>query len=1025
MRIVRITSLQWATGGFLCLLGALMLVAPHQFGLPDYTAFQSDKVAWGFFLLLLGTAIFITTIVRMAREAVLTIHLIGGAVFLLLARGFAGTDFWVWAVNYSVLGFFTIVVGVIHYFTIGKKVIQSPHSRVDIFAIFMAANQALTGLLFILSPGAFNQPRYDTIRPFFLWLGIIFLISAFAILYSQIRIRNQASQRIIYPLAALVFLAYLSLVSIPNHIWQGIVYYGLYGIMLGLLPWINNRINRFNPALLRTRVALILAVTMAVPLILTMTLISSQEEDSYRQHVLDEVEHIARLISKDVESSIQLHRSALYQLSISQPLLQQDPVELKDRLQDFAADFPNIAGVAVFDAAGKPVARNDNAPAIPITDYPVFERARLTGKPSIDTLVSPVYKRPVISLGAPIDRGSGFDGIVVAALDSTYFAHSVLNLTGDRGIQGYLVDDYGRTIAHPDETVAPLADFSNTPPVRAYLDSLQAAGQLEYQAGDGDHLAGYSRVPGLGWLVVVEEPAGSALQLVHKSRDLGFGILLFFLATTTFIGALMADWMTRPLQSLQEAAQALASGNAAVPLPTSQIREIQTLADVFGDMRDHLALRTAEREHADEALRRANEELEARVTERTADLQRVNQQLTFELGERSKAEEFLRRRTAEAEEGRRILQALMSYIPAGIAIAECPSGEVRMVSRFGQEMLGQDHSSKNGSAIVWEFYWPDGATLVRQEDLPLARAIRNGEMIQNEEWIIRQANGEKVTILCNAGPVLDPTGKITGGVMSWVDISETKRTSEAIASYARALARSNKDLQDFAYIASHDLQEPLRKIQAFSQKVVSNYHDQLDETGSDYLQRMQNAAHRMQTMIDDLLAYSRVTTKSQPMQPISLNEVMNEVITDLELRIEQSEGRVDVEDLPTVYADRTQMGQLLQNLVANGLKFHRPDVSPLVKVYSQSGSTDGSTIELIVEDNGIGFNEQYLERIFQPFQRLHGRGEYEGSGIGLAICRKIVERHNGSITARSTPGQGARFIITLPQRQPENQGDLV
>ncbi|NEO38940.1 MAG: GAF domain-containing protein [Moorea sp. SIOASIH] len=241
------------------------------------------------------------------------------------------------------------------------------------------------------------------------------------------------------------------------------------------------------------------------------------------------------------------------------------------------------------------------------------------------------------------------------------------------------------------------------------------------------------------------------------------------------------------------------------------------------------------------------------------------------------------------------------------------------------------------------------------------------------------------------------------------------------------LARSNAELQQFAYVASHDLQEPLRKIQAFGDRLQTKYHEQLTEQGQDYLKRMQNAAGRMQVLINDLLSLSRVTTKAKPLVATDLAQVVQEVLSDLELRIQQSGGVVEVGELHTIEADPLQMRQLLQNLISNGLKFRPEPRGNLVKIYSQllqesvplsyGGATVNERCQIIVEDNGIGFDPRYRDRIFQTFQRLHGRSEYEGTGIGLAICRRIVERHNGSIMAESIPGQGARFIVRVPIKQ--------
>lgn len=245
------------------------------------------------------------------------------------------------------------------------------------------------------------------------------------------------------------------------------------------------------------------------------------------------------------------------------------------------------------------------------------------------------------------------------------------------------------------------------------------------------------------------------------------------------------------------------------------------------------------------------------------------------------------------------------------------------------------------------------------------------------------------------------------------------------------LVRSNQELQQFAQIASHDLQEPLRKIQTFGDRLRTKCGDALDEVGKDYLGRMQGAAERMQTLIQDLLSYARVTSKGQPFQPVDLQNIVQGVLSDLEIRLETTGGRVNLDTLPRIEADPLQMRQLFQNLIGNALKYHKPNVPPIVKVSAQhiegnlnlspEASTGERCWQIVVEDNGIGFEQEYEERIFAMFQRLHGRGEYEGTGVGLAICRKIIERHGGTITAKGVPEQGSTFTITFPVQHAQEE----
>ena len=249
-------------------------------------------------------------------------------------------------------------------------------------------------------------------------------------------------------------------------------------------------------------------------------------------------------------------------------------------------------------------------------------------------------------------------------------------------------------------------------------------------------------------------------------------------------------------------------------------------------------------------------------------------------------------------------------------------------------------------------------------------------------------------------------------------------TTETLRQLNAELQRSNQELQDFAYVASHDLQEPLRKIQAFGNLLEEEYSSVLGE-GKMYIERMRNAASRMQVLINDLLVFSRVTSKALPFSEVNLTITAQEVVSDLEARLQATRGRVEIDELPTIEADPLQMRQLLQNLIGNALKFHRPDCPPIIHISGEVRVDPATAIEqclLSVTDNGIGFDEKYLDRIFIVFQRLHGRGEYEGTGIGLAVVRKIVERHGGTITAHSTVGEGTTFEVTLPVQQRTTEG---
>lgn len=229
------------------------------------------------------------------------------------------------------------------------------------------------------------------------------------------------------------------------------------------------------------------------------------------------------------------------------------------------------------------------------------------------------------------------------------------------------------------------------------------------------------------------------------------------------------------------------------------------------------------------------------------------------------------------------------------------------------------------------------------------------------------------------------------------------------------LENSNQNLKDFAAIASHDLKEPLRKVISFGELLSKRSKDTLDSKGQDYLRRMLEATYRMQEYIDSLLDFSNVMTQSQGIQETDLRKVILDVVSDLDMLVKEKKARIEVNPLPSIEADPFQMRQLFLNLIGNAMKFSIDGQPPVIDISSRPIGSD--SVEIRVTDNGIGFGAQNLDRIFKPFERLHGHGKYKGSGMGLAICQKIISRHGGNITAASEPKKGTSFVITLPKKQ--------
>lgn len=324
-------------------------------------------------------------------------------------------------------------------------------------------------------------------------------------------------------------------------------------------------------------------------------------------------------------------------------------------------------------------------------------------------------------------------------------------------------------------------------------------------------------------------------------------------------------------------------------------------------------------------------------------------------------------------------------------------------------------------------------TPIAPEERPALRqrfehVVGTGETLTYETQVL-YPDGSYGTFESRLGPIFDGR-TVTGTILVTRDLTRQRQAEEArrlaeqqIREYTVQLERSNRELERFASVASHDLQEPLRKIQAFSDRLRQKYEELLPEPGRDYVNRMQEAAKRMQDLINDLLMFSRLTTKEQRHAPVNLNKILTAVLSDLEVRIEENEAKIEAAQLPMIEADPMHMRQLFQNLISNAIKFRRPDVAPVVTITAEELPKQArpTTLRMRVSDNGIGIESKYHERIFGIFERLHSRGKYEGTGVGLAVCRKICEQHGGAIRVESDAGQGTTFVVELPLRQERKQ----
>ncbi|HXL72472.1 MAG TPA: ATP-binding protein, partial [bacterium] len=363
-----------------------------------------------------------------------------------------------------------------------------------------------------------------------------------------------------------------------------------------------------------------------------------------------------------------------------------------------------------------------------------------------------------------------------------------------------------------------------------------------------------------------------------------------------------------------------------------------------------------------------------------------------------------------------LLDSVLRNIKDGVVAAD-ENGQFLVFNPAAEKISGRMGQGAQPGQWTKQFgiFLTDGVTPFPETDNPLAKAIQGVETNDVEMFLRNATHPEGVLVAASGRPLVDEKGTNRGGVAIFRDVTE-QRHQENMKIYTKSLEVSNRDLQDFIFVASHDLQEPLRKIESFGNFLMEEAGPVLTPATAGYLSRIQDAAKRMSVLIEDLLQLTRITTKAKPFELVDLSEIIKEVRSDLETRLIETGGKIEFGELPKLEADPAQMRQLFQNLISNSLKYHKPNTPSLVKL---EGDTDIRTgrCRVRVLDNGIGFDQKYAAKIFNIFQRLHGKEEYEGTGIGLAICKKVVERHGGTITATSKPGEGALFEITLPLHQ--------
>jgi two-component system sensor kinase FixL len=362
------------------------------------------------------------------------------------------------------------------------------------------------------------------------------------------------------------------------------------------------------------------------------------------------------------------------------------------------------------------------------------------------------------------------------------------------------------------------------------------------------------------------------------------------------------------------------------------------------------------------------------------------------------------------------LEALFTFATEGILVAN-KAGEIVKINPATEKMFGYSAGELFGKKI----------------ETLLPRRVENSHMKSREgfnknphprsmgigmDLYGRRKDDSEFPVEISLSPFNTKDGSFV--IAFIIDITIRKKNDDYIKKQkaeleilAIELKKSNEELENFAYISSHDLQEPLRKIQSFGDRLKTMEANNFSEKGLDYLNRIINAADRMSVLINDLLLFSRLNSRAQPFEKVNLNTILKEVLSDMEVSIEKTKAKIEIEPLPSIDAEPLQMRQLFQNMISNAIKFRKENEIPVIKIFSGEISEQGrQLLEISFSDNGIGFDEKYNDRIFNIFQRLEGQ-KYEGSGIGLSVCKKIANRHGGNITAKSKTGTGSTFLVTL------------
>jgi PAS domain S-box-containing protein len=753
------TTLQWSTGLLATLLGSEMLIVPHQLSSQAYDLVRPHSTVWGGAMLLAGLAMLIVAATGRSRWLVLAAHAGLGTMLLLLGGVFLGTGGWFSAAMFGSLGVASFAAPVL------ARAPRGSGARADLFAIAIGVAFVLVGLVILGLPDLFASPSFEWMRGYVVWYGTGYAVSGALVVATQLDAKARWWMR--WPaslvLVALV-LAPLLARSVSQQVWTGLTIFAVVTLTTRAAPALGPLLDRIDPRSLRTRLAVTLAISSALALIAVVIVDTNREESSLRARANASQQTLAIALAHDVADYVELHEGATRALAAMPGLLDDPPSVQSARVRAYGTAYPTILSFAVFDAEGQQVARSDDRARVAATGAPWFERVRMSLRPVRVVARSTTLQRTIFAYAVAInDQNGRFQGAVAATVESTRIADQLSRVVADPNQRAYLVDNQGRTIAHPDVSlIASFADLSDQPPVASLLADDDRAGSLVYAAGRDEWLAGYARVPGLDWGVVVEQPTSVALASVREGRERALAALILVVCVAVAIGAVTAGWLMAPLAVLSLAVRRLADGSSDSGLGNSGITEISRLAGAFGEMRERLAARTVEHERSEAALRESEQRF--RTMANSAPI------LIWTSG----------------------TDALCTFFN---------DGWLQFTGRTIQEELGDG--------------WAEG---VHEDDLRRCLQVYRSSFQARRpftmEYRLRRADGEYRWIVDEGAPRFEPDGTFAGYIGSCIDITERRRAEEV----QQLLAEAGSQL-----VSSLDHQTTLQGIAQLVAVTIADY----------------------------------------------------------------------------------------------------------------------------------------------------------------------------------------------------------